>query len=111
VPITAAGVSSDLVVLFFMITGAIELTSWRRFVEKFVAWGYPHYWPIVTYALKLLGGVLILVPVTRIVGLSLCAAISVAAIATIVINRDASEYKAIPVNLIVLALVLTAIVA
>ena len=94
-----------LVAAFFLVTGVIELALWRRFVEKFVAWGYPAYWPIVTYLLKIAGGGLAFVPSTRTIGLLLCAAISVAAIATIVIRRDATEFKAIPVNLLVLVLV------
>ena len=94
-----------LVGLFFLIPGIIELAMWRRFVDRFVEWGYPPYWPIVTYLLKIAGGALTLYTPTRPIGLAICVCISLAALATIVLKKVRSEYKAIPVNIIVLALI------
>jgi uncharacterized membrane protein len=99
-------VSAVVVGVFFLVSGLIELVIWRRFVDRFVRWGYPPWWPLVTYLLKVCGGIGILLPETRNIGFALCASISIAAIMTLVFNRDRQEYKAIPVNILVLLLII-----
>jgi hypothetical protein len=98
-------IATLIVGAFFFIPGIIELALWRRFVDRFIQWGYPSYWPIVTYLLKIFGGGMIFYPPTRTMGLLICACISVSALATIIYRKVKSEYKAIPVNIIVLALI------
>lgn len=77
---------------------------WRRFVKKFVGWGYPAYWPLVTYPLKIVAGIMIFFPATKLIGLGLSVVICVAAIATLVVQGDRAEYKAIPVNIVLIML-------
>jgi hypothetical protein len=99
------GAATVIIGAFFLIPGAVELALWRRFVDRFVEWGYPSYWPIVTYVLKIVGGAMIFYPPTRNIGFLICACISLAALVTIIFRKVQSEYKAIPVNIIVLVLI------
>lgn len=99
------GIAATIVGAFFLVPGLIELAMWRRFVDRFVEWGYPAYWPTVTYTLKIAGGVMVFMPTLRVIGLVLCAGISFAALATIVLRKVTTEYKAIPVNILALGLI------
>lgn len=102
------GIAAAIVGAFFLLPGMVELALWRRQVPRFVQWGYPPYWPIVTFSLKIVAGAMIFYPPLQPLGLAIGSGISLAAIITIVVNRSEPEYKAIPVNLVVIALALTA---
>ena len=79
-------------VLVYGGSGAVELPQWRKFVDRFTKWGYPRSWAIVTPALKVLGAVLTLVPVTTSFGAALCAVIGIAAAVTVLRFRERALY-------------------
>jgi hypothetical protein len=56
--------------------------------SDFARWGYPRWWSILTGGLEIMSAVLIALPVSRIVGLTLGAAIIAAAILTVLRHRD-----------------------
>lgn len=98
-------VAGAIVGALFLVTGVFELINWRKFVELFVGWGYPRYWPIVTYALKIVAGVMVFVPQTRLIGLTLAVMICLAAATTLIVKRDAPMLKkALPVNALLILL-------
>ena len=98
-------IAGALVGALFLVSGTIELILRRRFVERFVDWGYPEYWPVVTFLLKITGGAMVFVPQTRIIGLVMCALISVAAIITLVRNYKKGDIPPVLINGVLLILV------
>ena len=98
-------ISGALVGALFLVSGAIEFILRRRFVKRFVDWGYPEYWPVVTSLLKISGGAMVFVPQTRVIGLVLCALISVAAIITLVRHYKKGDVPPVIINGVLLLLV------
>lgn len=85
-------IAAALVGAVFAISGAVELLNWRKFIDSFTKWGYPRYWPLVTFSLKIIGGVMAFIPQTRLLGLALCALISLAAVASMIVHRELKAY-------------------
>jgi uncharacterized membrane protein YphA (DoxX/SURF4 family) len=56
--------------------------------DAFARWGYPSYWHLVTGALELAAAVLLAIPQTRLLGVVLGAAITLAAFATVTWHRE-----------------------
>ena len=56
--------------------------------SDFARWGYPRWWNIFTGGLEILSAVLIALPVSRIVGVTLGAIIIAAAVLTVLRHRD-----------------------
>ncbi len=68
---------------------------------RFVRWGYPAWWNFITAALEMLSAALIVLPETRIWGLTLGAMVLIAAIATLTWRR---EYEHLPPGVALAAL-------
>ena len=79
-------------VLVYGGSGLAELPLWRRFVDRFVKWGYPRSWAIVTPVLKIIGAALTPIPQTRPIGAALCALIGIAAAITVLRFRERALY-------------------
>jgi len=75
--------------------------------SDFVRWGYPRWWSILTGGLEIVSAALIALPVSRIVGLTLGAAIIAAAVLTVVRHRDFSHLVPLGVFVALLALAAT----
>jgi hypothetical protein len=56
--------------------------------SDFARWGYPRWWSALTGGLEILSTALIALPASRIVGLTLGAAIIAAAVLTVLRHRD-----------------------
>ncbi len=69
---------------------------------RFVRWGYPAWWNFITAALEMLSAALIVLPETRIWGLTLGAMVLIAAIATLTWRR---EYQHLPPGVALAALI------
>lgn len=84
-------------------SGVAELFTWQKSAPQFLAWGYPRWWAIVTPAVKLIAGLLLIAPETRVFGVLLCVAVGVAASATVLWHRQKAMYMAaLPVTLLTL---------
>jgi hypothetical protein len=59
--------------------------------SDFARWGYPRWWNVFTGGLEIMSGVLIALPVSRVVGLALGAVIIAAAVLTVLRHRDFSH--------------------
>jgi hypothetical protein len=89
---TVQSIALGLLVLIYAGSGLIEIPLWRKSVDRFVGWGYPSWMAILNPVLKAVAGVLALIPQTRLVGVLLCAAIGIAASATVLKARDTKMY-------------------
>jgi hypothetical protein len=89
---TVKWVALGLLILIYAGSGLVELPLWRKSVDRFVGWGYPRWMAVANPALKALAGILALIPQTRLAGVLLCAAIGLAASATVLRARDRSMY-------------------
>jgi hypothetical protein len=76
--------------------------------SNFARWGYPGWWRILTGGLEIMDAVLIALPVTRIAGLTLGAAIIAAAVLTVLRHRDFSHLAPLSVFVTLLAVAETA---
>ncbi|HUN95854.1 MAG TPA: DoxX family protein [Bradyrhizobium sp.] len=72
--------------------------------SDFARWGYPRWWSVFTGALEIMSAVLIALPVSRIVGLTLGAAIIAAAALTVLRHRDFSHLVPLSVFVALIAL-------
>ena len=72
--------------------------------SDFARWGYPRWWNVLTGGLEILGAVLIALPVSRIAGLGLAAAIVAAAVLTVLRHRDFSHLVPLGVFVVLIAL-------
>jgi membrane-bound metal-dependent hydrolase YbcI (DUF457 family) len=72
--------------------------------SDFARWGYPRWWGILTGALEIMSAVLIALPVSRIVGLTLGAAIIAAAVLTVRRHRDFTHLLPLGVFVALIAL-------
>jgi hypothetical protein len=69
--------------IIYVVSGIYEAAHWRAMSDQFVAWGYPSYWSLVTGLTKTAAGALVLLPRTRFLGLIVCSAVGVVAVATV----------------------------
>ncbi len=86
----------------FTAAGLSKLMNPERHVESFVGWGYPPWFMYVTGLVEVGGGLLALIPKTRIYGVLL---LSVTMVGASLTHLMAGEFAAVPVPLVFLALV------
>ena len=98
-------IAGALVGALFLVSGTVELMTRRKFVAQFVGWGYPEYWPAVTFVSKMIAGSLVFLPMTRAIGLALCGLISLAAIATLVRHYKPESLPPLFINGVLLVLI------
>jgi DoxX-like family len=75
--------------------------------SDFARWGYPRWWSILTGGLEIMSAVLIALPVSRMVGLSLGAIIIAAAVLTVLRHRDFLHVVPLSVFVALIALAAT----
>ena len=75
--------------------------------SDFARWGYPRWWNIFTGGLEILSVVLIALPVSRIVGVTLGAIIIAAAVLTVLRHRDFLHLVPLSVFVALIALAVT----
>jgi DoxX-like family len=81
-------VSNWLLVAGFFGAGLFNAIGTSGTQGDFARWGYPRWWRILTGGLEVISAVLIALPVSRIVGLMLGAAIIAAAVFKVLRHRD-----------------------
>ncbi len=86
----------------FTAAGLSKLMNPERHVESFVGWGYPPWFMYLTGFFEVGGGLMALVPRTRIYGVLL---LSVTMVGAFLTHITAGEFTAAPVPLVFLALV------
>lgn len=90
-------------VLVYAGSGVAEILTWRKSVEQYEKWGYPSWWALFTPCLKVVAGVLLLVPLLRLWGVLLCACVAIAAAATILYHKEKAMYgAALPLSVLTL---------
>jgi len=89
IPVTSA--MAWLLAFAFAGAGLFNAIGGAAVQSKFVRWGYPAWWNFVTAGLEALGAALIIVPETRIWGLTLMAMVLIAAMVTVAWRREYSE--------------------
>ncbi|HEX5009559.1 MAG TPA: DoxX family protein [Planctomycetota bacterium] len=87
----------------FLGTGITKLAGMPYIVQTFHEWGYPAWFRIVIGLMETAGGVLVLIPATRILGATLISLVMVGAIGTHVL---AGQWGMVPVPIVTLALAL-----
>jgi uncharacterized membrane protein YphA (DoxX/SURF4 family) len=75
--------------------------------SDFARWGYPRWWNIFTGGLEILSAVLIALPFSRIVGVTLGAIIIAAAVLTVLRHRDFLHLVPLSVFVALIALAVT----
>src|SRR5499427_5130136 len=93
-----------LLVAGFFGAGLFNAIGTTRTQSEFVRWGYPRWWGRLTGGLEMMSAVLIALPVSRIVGLGLGAAIIAAAVLTVLRHRDFSHLVPLSVFVALIAL-------
>jgi len=92
-----------IVAVLFAVAGVVNLAGLGAVKRDFARWGYPAWFPLLCGALELLCAALLFAPPTRVLGLTLAGAILVAALLTLLRNRE-------PFGHLAPALVLSALV-
>ena len=90
--------SSSLLVAAFFGAGAFNAIGTSGTQSDFARWGYPQWWNIFTGGLEMMSAVLIALPVGRIFGLTLGAAIIAAAVLTVLRHRDLTHLVPLSVS-------------
>ena len=93
-----------LLVAAFFGAGVFNAIGTPETQSDFARWGYPRWWNILTGGLEIMSAVLIALPVSRIVGLTLGAVIIVAAVFTVLRHRDFSHLVPLSVFVALIAL-------
>ncbi|MBR0798484.1 DoxX family protein [Bradyrhizobium jicamae] len=83
--------STWLLVAGFLGAGLFNAIGTSGTQSDFARWGYPRWWGILTGGLEIVSAILIALPVSRIVGLTLGAIIIAAAVLTVLRHRDFSH--------------------
>ncbi|MHA6203528.1 DoxX family protein [Dyella soli] len=81
-------ISIWLLVAGFFSAGLVNAIATPATQSSFARWGYPRWWSRLTGGLELMSAVLIALPVSRMVGTALGAAIVAAAILTVLRHRE-----------------------
>ncbi len=89
-----AGIVLWVVVAFLVAVGAIHLAGGKAIREAYAAWRYPPNFHLVTGLLEMAAAVLLAFPATRIWGLALAAAVTLAALLTLLRHRQVSHLPA-----------------
>ena|SRR5215471_4577167 len=93
-----------LLVAGFFGAGLFNAIGTPRTQSDFARWGYPWWWSMFTGGVEIMSAVLIALPVTRIVGLTLGAVIIAAAVLTVLRHRDFSHLVPLGVFVALIAL-------
>jgi uncharacterized membrane protein YphA (DoxX/SURF4 family) len=93
---------ASLLAAFFLLGGYLNIFASSAVLEDYQRWGYPGWFHYVTGLLEWTAAVLIAIPLTRLVGSFLAAAVMAAAAGTVLLHGEFAH--AIP-PLIVLAMV------
>jgi DoxX-like family len=72
--------------------------------SDFARWGYPRWWGRFTGGLEMMSAVLVALPVSRVVGLALGAAIIAAAVVTVLRHREFTHLLPLSVFVALIAL-------
>jgi len=91
-----------LLAAFFVLGGSLNIFATAELVEDYRRWGYPGWFHYVTGSLEWMAAALIMLPVTRLAGSTLAAAIMVSAAGTVLMH---GEYSHAIAPMIVLTLV------
>ncbi|MES5482216.1 DoxX family protein [Bradyrhizobium sp. INPA03-11B] len=91
----------------FFGAGVFNAISASATQSDFARWGYPIWWGILTGGLEITSAILIALPVSRIVGIALGAAIIAAAVFTVLRHRDFSHLVPLGVFVVLIALAAT----
>ncbi|MBN3787937.1 DoxX family protein [Burkholderia sp. Ac-20353] len=94
---------ATVVAVLFAVAGVVNLAGRGSVKRDFARWGYPAWFHLLCGALELLSAALLLGQQTRVLGLALAGAIMVAALFTLLRNRE-------PVGHLAPALVFSALV-
>lgn len=97
------GLSIWLLVAAFLGAGLFNAVGKPGTQGDFVRWGYPRWWNMFTGGLEMACALLIALPVGRIVGLALGAAIIAAAALTVLRHRDFSHLAPLSVFVALIA--------
>jgi hypothetical protein len=96
-----------LLVAAFLGAGVFNAIGTSGTQSDYARWGYPHWWNIFTGGLEIMSAVLIALPVSRMVGLTLGAVIIAAAVLTVLRHRDFSHLVPLSVFVAVIAVAVT----
>ena len=79
---------ATVVAVLFAVAGVINLAGIGAVKRDFARWGYPAWFHLLCGALELLSAALLLGQQTRVLGLALAGAIMIAALFTLLRNRE-----------------------
>jgi len=96
-----------LLVAGFLGAGLFNTIGTSGTQSDFARWGYPRWWSILTGGLEVMSAVLIALPLSRIVGLTLGAIIIAAAVLTVLRHRDFLHLVPLSVFVALIALAAT----
>lgn len=77
-----------LLILFFVVGGAVNLAGPAGVREDYRRWGYPSWFRFLTGALEIASALMMIAPATRPAGLALGAVIMTGAAATLIHRRE-----------------------
>lgn len=97
-----------LMAAFFIVAGLAPLIAFAKTSKQYQGWGYPAWFPFVTAALEVLVGILLLSPETRVVGAVLGVLIMIAAIVTVLRNKEYAH--AVPPTVVLVLTVLVGLI-
>lgn len=100
--ISIVNVIAWLLAIAFTGAGIANAMGGAAVQAQFQRWGYPAWWNFFTAAVEVIAAALIVLPTTRILGLSLGAVVMIAAVATVIWRR---EYKHLPPGAVFSALI------
>jgi hypothetical protein len=100
-------VSIWLLAAAFLGAGLFNAIGTSTTQSDFARWGYPAWWNVLTGGLEIVTAVLIALPLTRYVGLTLGAAIIAAGIVTVLRHRDFGHLVPLGVFVALIALAAT----
>jgi hypothetical protein len=96
-----------LLVAAFFGAGVFNAIGTPATQSDFARWGYPRWWNIFTGGLEIMSAVLIALPVSRIVGLTLGTVIIAAAVLTVLRHREFTHL--VPLSVFIAAIALAEI--
>jgi hypothetical protein len=91
-------------VVAFSGAGLVNAIGASKTRSDFARWGYPRWWSIFTGGLEISSAVLIALPVSRIIGVALGAAIIAAALLTVLRHREYAHLAPLSVFIALIAL-------